>query len=126
MTAEDARRDAVAKYVVIGLAALVFAIGVVIVLLPDRSPDITYRTLSVELGDPEKVVVTFEVTKAPLASAECQVTATGEKRDIVDRLTGIRIGPTPGERTTRHTVTVPTEQRATAATVTYCAITRTR
>jgi hypothetical protein len=122
---EPKQRD-VAKYVTIALATLVAAVGLTVVFLPRSTPEISYRVLSVQLGDPKQVVVTFEVDKAPLASAECQVTATGDRRDVVNRLNGIPIGPTPGERVTRHTVTVPTDQLATGATVSYCTVTKTR
>jgi hypothetical protein len=120
------RERDVAKYVVIALAVIVAAVGLTVTFLPRDTPDIAYHVVSIQLGDPKQVVVTFEVEKAPLASAECQVTATGKSREIVNRLTGIRIGPTPGERVTTHTVTVPTEQPATGAAVAYCAITKTR
>jgi hypothetical protein len=122
----ERQRD-VAKYVVIALALAVLGTGLFVVLvLPSSPPDIAYRTVAVQLGDPKQVVVTFEVTKAPLASAECQVTATGASREIVNRLNGIRIGPSPGRRTTTHTVTVPTDQQATGAAVATCVVTRTR
>jgi hypothetical protein len=120
------RQRDVAKYVVVALSLLVAGIGVAVVLLPDDRPDITYRTIAVELGAPDEVAVTFDVEKPPLASAECDVTATGADRSIVNRLTGVRIGPSPGRRVTRHTVTVPTQQRATAAAVAQCVLTRTR
>jgi hypothetical protein len=116
----------VAKYVVIGLALAVAAVGAFVVLLPNKGPAISYRTLSVDTTDPKQAVVTFEVDKAPLAQAECQVTATGRDREIVNRLTGIVIGPTPGQRVSRHTVTVPTDQPATGAAVASCTITKTR
>ncbi|HEU0129818.1 MAG TPA: DUF4307 domain-containing protein [Mycobacteriales bacterium] len=122
----DDQRSTLAKYVAVGLGALVLAVGLVVVLLPSKTPDISFRTLTVQATSPTQVVVTFEVTKAPLASAECSVTATGPDREIVDRLVGIRIGPSPGQRTTTHTVTVPTGQRATNASVATCVITRTR
>ena len=125
MPEEPPQRD-IAKYVVIALATLVGIVGLVVTFLPRPTPEIAYHVVSVQLGDPKQVVVTFEVEKAPLASAECQVTATGNDREIVNRLTGIRIGPSPGERVTRHTVTVPTGQPATGAAVAYCAITKTR
>jgi hypothetical protein len=115
-----------AKYVAIAIGVVVAAVGITVVLLPKQAPDIAYHVVSVQLGDPTAVVVTFQVEKAPLASAECQVTATGDNREIVNRLTGIRIGPSPGERVTTHTVTVPTGQPATGAAVAYCAITKTR
>jgi hypothetical protein len=124
--AEEQERRDVAKYVVIALALLVGAVGLAVVLLPHRTPAISYRVISVRLGDPKQVVVTFDVEKAPLARAECQVTATGKDREIVNRLTGIVIGPTPGRRVTRHTVTVPTGQPATAAAVAECVVTKTR
>ena len=113
----------VAKYVFI-LGALVFAaVGAwVVLVLPTDSAPITYRTVAVQLGDPAQAVVTFEVTKEPGAEAECQITAVGEDREIVNRLTGIRVPPAAGPTTT-HTVTVPTDQQATDATVTYCAVT---
>ena len=112
------------KYVLALLAALFLAVGAYVVFgLPGQQADITYKTLSIELGDPERVRVTFEVTKDPAAEAECQVTATGDDREVVNRLAGIMVPPA-AERTTRHTVTVPTDQVATDATVTYCTITR--
>jgi hypothetical protein len=122
----EARRRDPAKYVVIAIGVVVAAVGLTVTFLPKDAPEISYRVVSVQLGDPDAVVVTFEVEKAPLASAECQVTATGKRRDVVNRLTGIRIGPTPGERLSVHTVTVPTDEPATGAAVAYCAITRTR
>jgi hypothetical protein len=125
VTEEPRQRD-VAKYVVIGLSLLVAAVGITVVLLPTDAPDISYHVVAAQLGDPKQVVVTFEVEKAPLASAECQVTATGANREIVNRLNGIRIGPTPGERISRHTVTVATDQPATHVAVATCAITKTR
>jgi hypothetical protein len=125
-TTEQPKQRDVAKYVVIALAALVFATGLVVVLLPSKTPDIAYHVVAVELGDPKQVVVTFDVEKAPLASAVCEVTATGAKRDIVNRLTGITIGPSPGKRVTRHQVTVLTNQPATSAAVAECVVTRTR
>jgi hypothetical protein len=125
VTEEPPQRD-IAKYVVIALAVIVFGIGVAVLTLPGRTPAVSYRVISVELGDPKQVVVTFDVDKAPLATAECEVTATGAKRDIVNRLTGIRIGPSPGQRVTRHQVTVLTQQPATSAAVAQCVVTKTR
>ncbi|HVF06881.1 MAG TPA: DUF4307 domain-containing protein [Frankiaceae bacterium] len=113
-----------AKYVFGALALVFAAVGAyVLFVLPGGGPGITYRTLAVQLGDPERVQVTFEVTKPPVAEAECQVTAVGDDREIVNRLVGIRIPPS-GEPTTKHIVTVATDQLATDATVTYCTIVR--
>ena len=116
-----------AKYVVVALSLAVAAVAVFVVFFnPSDTPAVSYRVLSLQLGDPEQVVVRFEVTKAPLAEAECVLTATGPDREIVNRLSGVRIGPSPGERTTRHTATIPTDQRATDAAIATCTITRTR
>ena len=120
---ESPQRDVV-KYVLVAAAVLLASVGFYVVfLLRGDPPLIAYRTLAVELGHPERARVTFEVTKDPRAEAECQVTATGDDREIVNRLTGIRIPPA-AEATTRHVVTVQTDQPATDATVTYCAITK--
>ena len=111
------------KYVLSALALVVAAVGAwVLLVLPGETPDIDYRTVSIQLGDPERVLVTFEVSKDPAATAECQVTATGNDREIVNRLVGIRVPPSD-QRTTTHVVTVETDQPATDATVTYCALT---
>lgn len=110
------------KYVLALMALVVAAAGVYVVTLDTDTTPVAYRVLMVELGDPEQVVVTFEVDKDPAATAECQVTATGEKRDIVNRLTGIRIPPA-AQRKTVHKVTVPTDQPATEAAVAYCVVT---
>ena len=111
------------KYVLSALALVVAAVGAYVVfVLPGKAPDLDYRTLSIQLGDPERVRVTFEVTKDPATTAECQVTATGDDREIVNRLVGIEI-PASDQRTTTHVVTVETDQPATDATVTYCALT---
>ena len=112
-----------AKYVLGALALAVAAVGAYVVfVLPGNPAPLTYRTIAVRLGDPEQVQVTFEVTKPPGAVAECQVTATGDDREIVNRLVGIRVPPAD-RPTTTHVVTVATDQVATDAAVTYCAIT---
>jgi hypothetical protein len=109
------------KYVLAFLALVVAGVGVYVVTLDSDVEPVSYRVLTVELGDPRQVVVTFEVDKEPSATAECQVTATGAKRDIVNRLTGITIPPA-AQRRTVHKVTVPTDQPATEAAVAYCVV----
>ena len=113
------------KWVLTFLALVVLGVGAFVVTLDSETPPVEYRVLAVELGDPERVVVTFEVEKDPAATAECQVTATGENRDIVNRLSGIRIPPA-AQRKTVHKVTVPTDQPATNAAVATCVVTATR
>ncbi len=123
-TSAEAPSGGAVKYVLIALTLVFLGVGAYVVFaLPAKTPPLRYRTLAVQLGDPEQVQVTFEVTKDPAAEAECQVTAVGDDREIVNRLIGIRIPPAARD-TTRHSVTVRTDQLATDATVTYCAITR--
>lgn len=110
------------KWLLTALAVAMLGVGVWIVTLDSDTAPISYRVLAVDLGDPERAVVTFEVDKDPAATAECQVTAVGEKRDIVNRLSGIRIPPA-AQRKTVHKVTVPTDQPATSASVATCVLT---
>ena len=110
------------KWLLTVLALALLGVGAYVLTLDSDVPPISYRVLAVELGDPERVVVTFEVEKDPAATAECQVTATGAKRDIVNRLSGIVIPPAAQAKTV-HKVTVPTDQEATSAAVASCSIT---
>jgi hypothetical protein len=110
------------KWVLTVLALAMLGVGVFVVTRDAPVRPITYRVRTVELGDPERVVVTFEVDKDPAATAECQVTATGAKRDVVNRLNGIRIPPST-QRKSVHRVTVPTDQPATNAAVATCVVT---
>jgi hypothetical protein len=112
------------KWLLTFLALAVLGVGVWVITLDTETPPVAYRVLTVEVTDPEHVVVTFEVEKDPRATAECQVTAVGEKRDVVNRLSGIVVPPA-AERRTVHKVTVPTDQPATSASVATCVITGT-
>ncbi|HVE98678.1 MAG TPA: DUF4307 domain-containing protein [Mycobacteriales bacterium] len=118
-----------AKYAVIGIGVVLLAVMSYVVFAydPPRA-DITWRTLRVEVGDPKQVRVTFEVDKAPLAAAECQVTAFAADHTSAGRLTGIAVGPrSDNARKTEVTVAVPTPlEPATTASVATCQITRTR
>ena len=119
-TEEPRRRDPV-KYVLVALGVLLLGVGVAVVLLPNRSQDVSYRVIAIQVGRPDEVTVTFEVTKPPQARVECQVTATGEDNDVVNRLTGITVPPA-AEPTTTHTVVVRTDAPATAAAVASCVV----
>ena len=118
--AEEQRGDVV-KYVLAAVGVLLLAAGVTVVLLPHERPDISYRVLAVQVGRPEEITVTFEVSRPPRSVVECQVTATGEDNDVVNRLNGIRI-PASDERTSTHTVVVPTDAPATRAAVASCVV----
>ena len=120
MDAEEQGRDVV-KYVLVAVGVLLAAVGVTVVLLPRERPEISYRVLAIQVGNPEQVTVTFEVSRPPRSKVECQVTATGEDNDVVNRLNGIRIPPSE-ERTSTHTVVVPTDAPATAAAVASCVV----
>ena len=112
------------KWLLISLAALMLGVGAFVLTLDGQTTPVTYRVLNVERGRPARVVVRIEVDKAPPATAECQVTATGEKRDVDNRLSGIRIPPADVRKTV-HKVTVPTDQPATSAAVATCVVTAT-
>ncbi|HVF20645.1 MAG TPA: DUF4307 domain-containing protein [Mycobacteriales bacterium] len=118
-----------AKYAVVAIGVVLTALMVFVVFFLDGSrTDIAWRTISVQVGDPKGVTVTFEVDKPPLTTAECQVAAFDAEQNDAGRLTKIEVGPSAdGTRTTRKTVVVPTplEQAASAAVAT-CRLTRTR
>ena len=120
------RGTRVAKYVVIAVGVLVGATGLVATFLPRPAPEISWQVIAIQFGDPTQAIVTFDVDKPPLATAECQLTATGSRRDIVNRLDGVVIGATPGKRVSRHRVAVPTDQLATGAAISQCVIVRRR
>jgi hypothetical protein len=120
VTGEGTRVDVV-KYVLVALGLAFAGVGTYVVLAQRPTPDISYRVLALQVGNPEQITVTFEVTRPPTATVECQVTATGNDNDVVNRLNGIRIPPS-AERTTTHTVVVPTDAPATAAAVASCVV----
>jgi hypothetical protein len=120
-TEEQRRRDPV-KYVLAAVGVAILAAGVYAIRLPGRGQDVSYRVITIQVGDPSRVTVTFEVSKPPESTAECQVTTTGENNDVVNRLTGIVIPPA-AERTTTHTVVVETDAPATSAAVASCVVT---
>ncbi len=128
----DKPENPVAKYVVIGLGVLVATAGLLAVFLPRERADISYRVLTADLSRSDQVIVTFEVDKPPLATAECAVAAFNDpKENKADqraswRLTGIVVGPVPDQRVTRRTVVVRTESQASSAAVAECRITRSR
>ena len=110
------------KWLLTAIAVAFLGVGLWVLTWESDTPPVSYRVLSTDLSDPSRAVVTFEVDKDPAATAECLVTATGEKRDIVNRLSGIRIPPADTRRTV-HKVTVPTDQPPTSAAVATCVVT---
>ncbi|MEO6712447.1 MAG: DUF4307 domain-containing protein [Mycobacteriales bacterium] len=125
-------RPDVAKYVVLGIGAVLTATIIGIVVLSTRTgsgrADIRSRVISVEIVSDREIGVTVEVEKAPLASAECDVAALNERGASAGRLVGVAFGPnTANQRVTTLNVTVPTPLgRAKTASVATCRITRTR
>ena len=112
------------KWLLTVLAVAFLGVGAWVLTWDSDTTPVSYRVLDVDLRDPSRAIVTFQVEKDPASTAECLVTATGEKRDVVNRLSGIRIPPA-AQRTTVHRVTVPTDQQATEAAVATCVITGT-
>jgi hypothetical protein len=121
-----------AKIVVIAIGALLTAAIVTIIVWSSRSgsghADVHGRVSFVDILDDRQIAVTLEVEKAPLAQAECDVSAFDKKGISVGRLTGVVIGPnTANQRTTSMSVVVLTPLgRAASAQVATCKITRTR
>jgi hypothetical protein len=117
----------VAKYVVVGIGVLVATAGLLATFLPRSRADISYRVIHVDLVRADQVTVTFQVEKAPLATAVCSVAAFNDKsgdQRRAWRLTGVEIGPAPDRRVTTHNVVVPTSSQATGASIAECRITR--
>jgi hypothetical protein len=121
-----------AKIVVIaiGVALTAAVIGIVIWSTGSGSGrvDVRGRVSFVDIINDRQIAVTVEVEKAPLASAECDVSAFNAKGVSVGRLTGVVIGPnTANQRLMTTKVAVPTPLgRAASAQVAACKITRTR
>lgn len=121
-----------AKIVVIAIGALLTIAIIVIVISTTRSGsgrvDVRGRVAIIDLIDDRQISVTLEVEKAPLASAECDVSAFDKRGTSVGRLIGVVFGPNkPNQRLSQLNVAVPTPLgRATSAQVATCRITRTR
>jgi hypothetical protein len=121
-----------AKIVVIaiGVALTLAVIGIIIWSSGSGSGrvDVLGRVSLVNVIDDRQIAVAIEVEKAPLASAECDVSAFNAKGVSVGRLTGVVIGPnTANQRVTTTKVAVLTPLgRAASAQVAACTITRTR
>ena len=121
-----------AKIVVIGIGVALTAAIIAIVVWSARSgsvrADVQGRVSLVDIVDDRQIAVTIEVDKAPLASAECDVSAFAAAGTSVGRLTGIVVGPnTSNQRIMTLTVAVSTPLgRAASAQVATCRITRTR
>jgi hypothetical protein len=125
-------RPDIAKFVVLAIGALLTAAIIsIIVWSTSKSSgraDIHGRVAIVEVVSDRLIAVTVEVEKAPLASAECDVSAFDAEGVSVGRLTRIVFGPNTGnQRLTTLSVDVPTPLgRAVSAQVATCHITRTR
>ncbi|MEP7054221.1 MAG: DUF4307 domain-containing protein [Actinomycetota bacterium] len=121
-----------AKIVVIAIGALLTAAIATIIVWSSRSgsghADVHGRVSFVDIINDRQVAVTVEVEKAPLAQAECDVSAFDAKGISVGRLTGVIIGPnTTNQRTmTKGVVVLTPLGKAASAQVATCKITRTR
>jgi hypothetical protein len=122
----------VAKIVVIAIGALLTAAIITIIVWSSRAGsghgDVHGRISFVDIISDRQIVATLEVEKAPLAQAECDVSAFDAKGVSVGRLTGVVIGPnTANQRVMTMSVAMPTPLgRAASAQVATCRITRTR
>jgi len=122
----------VAKILVVSIGVLLTAAIVGIIIWSSRSDsgraDVRGRVSFVDVVDERRIIATVEVEKAPLASAECDVSAFNAKGSSVGRLTSVVFGPQLGnQRLARLSVEVLTPLgRASSAQVATCRITRTR
>jgi hypothetical protein len=116
-----------AKIAVIGLGVVLFAGLLVAVLVPRSRPAVRSRVVSLDVSNQKLVHVTFEVEKAPLAEARCDV-AFFDGDGLADgRLVGVVVPPRSdnGRVSTLTLDFRPIEPVARAA-VSQCVITRTR
>jgi hypothetical protein len=129
--AATGQRD-IAKIFVVTLGVLLGAAAVAVVIWSvtwsGRAPAVRGHVVVVETGNPRQLRVTFDVEKAPLASAECDISAFDRGGSSVGRLVGVTVGPNNrNERVMRLTVSVPTPLgEGTSAQVATCRVTRTR
>jgi hypothetical protein len=131
-TQDETRQRDIAKIFVVTLGVLLAAAAVAVVVWSvtssGRAPAVRGHVVIVETGDPKELRVTFDVEKAPLASAECDISAFDARGTSVGRLVGVTVGPNNrNERVMRFTVTVPTPLgEGRSAQVATCRVTRTR
>ena len=110
--------------VVLALGAGLLGVLAWVVFVYDPPPaDIAWRLTAYEVGEPERIRVTFEVEKEPSREARCQVAAFDEGGGSAGRLDGIVVPPS-AERVTKLTVVVPTEEPAVSAQVAQCVLVR--
>lgn len=113
---------------------VVLAIVVVLVLavlgslvFQHRSDTIDYNVRTYQVVSDTEVRVSFDISKAPLAEAQCDVQAVGRDGSVVGELPAVVVGPRrDSRRVSTVSVVVPTRQRAVDADVPDCRITRTR
>jgi hypothetical protein len=129
--AATGQRDTAKIFVVtlgVLLAAAAVAVAIWSVTSDGRPAAVRGHVVIVETGNPKELRVTLDVEKAPLASAECDISAFDAKGTSVGRLVGVVVGPSSrNERVMRLTVSVPTPLGAgRSAQVATCRVTRTR
>jgi hypothetical protein len=116
-----------AKYAVIAIGLALMTTLAVVVLIPRPVPQISYRVVSLDLTDQQFVHVTFEVEKAPLAEAKCDLAFFDGDGRADGRLTGIVIPPRrDNQRLTRMTQDFRPLEPVARAAISQCVITRTR
>jgi hypothetical protein len=102
-------------------AALLATLAWILFWYDPEPADIDWRVTAYEVGEAERIRVTFEVDKEPAREARCQVAAFDAGGGSAGRLGDIVV-PASTERVTRLTVVVPTEEKAVSAQVAQCVL----
>lgn len=113
----------------VGITVVVLISAVVYTLVVARSPrQLEYHVTSLQLNQPGRAIVVYEVYKAQLAEAECTLVAQNVYHEQIGALTQT-IGPNNENlRSTLHTAVIPLTtpgQEAVTAFINGCRLTRT-
>ena len=115
----SARRRTVARAGTVALAVVAVA-GAVWVGVRAGSPPVQWEDVGYSVQGPQRVDVTFRVTKDPGATAVCTVTALSASYAQVGVVT-VTAGPADA-RTQEHTVPVATQELAVTGVVDRCEV----
>ena len=103
-----------------GVAALLAAVVLVWLGTSDLRDPVQWQDVGFSIAGPERIDVTFEVTKDPGATVRCAVKALSRSFTEVG-VGSVELGPS-ADRVQRVTVTVATAELAVTGTVDTCAV----
>jgi len=117
---EPSARRRLAARVGTGLLALLAVVTAVWIGLGNAAAPVTWDDVGYTVRGPERVDVTFRVTKDPDATARCTVTALSQSYAEVG-VVQVDVGPADG-RTVERTVEVGTQELAVTGVVDRCEV----